>query len=85
MLRTLLASAALLACALPARAQNSYTSTRDTLRFRETTQMRMTLTMPQASRLFGIEREICKNVVERLVTSSYLKWTDSGGFTRASR
>ena len=45
----------------------------------------MTLTMPQASRLFGIEREICKNVVERLVTSSYLKWTDSGGFTRASR
>ena len=25
----------------------------------------MTLTMPQASRLFGIEREICKNIVER--------------------
>jgi hypothetical protein len=45
----------------------------------------MTLTMPQASRLFGIEREICKRIVERLVTTSYLKWTDSGTFTRVSR
>ena len=47
MLRTLLASAALLACALPARAQTTYAPTRDTLRFRETTQLSMTLTMPQ--------------------------------------
>jgi len=45
----------------------------------------MTLTMPQASRLFGIEREICKTIVERLVTTSYLKWTNSGAVTRASR
>jgi hypothetical protein len=41
--------------------------------------------MPQASRLFGIEREICKTIVERLVTTSYLKWTNSGAVTRASR
>jgi hypothetical protein len=45
----------------------------------------MTLTMPQASRLFGIEREICKTIVERLVTTSYLKWTNSGAITRATR
>jgi hypothetical protein len=42
----------------------------------------MTLTMPQASRLFGIEREICKTVVERLVTTSYLKWTQGGAVKR---
>src|SRR5262249_40907742 len=44
----------------------------------------MTLTMPQASRLFGIEREICKMIVERLVRTSYLKWTAAGSFTRAA-
>jgi len=44
----------------------------------------MTLTMPQASRLFGIEREICKTIVERLVRTSYLKWTAAGSFTRAA-
>ena len=85
MLRTLLVSTALLAYTLPAGAQTTYASTRDTLRFRETTQFRMTLTMPQASRLFGIEREVCKTIVERLVTTSYLKWTHSGAFTRATR
>src|SRR4029078_10346568 len=56
MLRTFLASAALLACALPARAQNSYTSTRDTLRFRETTKMQMTLTMPQGEIPMSMEQ-----------------------------
>jgi hypothetical protein len=45
----------------------------------------MTLTVPQATRLFGIERETCKAVVERLVTACYLKWTASGAFTRAAR
>ena len=45
----------------------------------------MTLTMPQASRLFGIEREACKAVVERLVTVCYLKWTPTGAFTRTGR
>lgn len=45
----------------------------------------MTLTMPQASKLFGIEHEICRTVVERLVTTSYLKWTHSGAVTRAAR
>jgi hypothetical protein len=45
----------------------------------------MTLTMRQASRLFGIERDVCKTVFERLVTTSYLKWTQSGAITRATR
>jgi hypothetical protein len=45
----------------------------------------MTLTMPQASRLFGIERDVCRTIVERLVTVSYLKFTQSGAVTRATR
>ena len=44
-----------------------------------------TLTVRQASRLFGIERETCKAVVDRLVRTQYLKWTASGSFTRAGR
>src|SRR5678816_574105 len=47
MLRHLLASAAVIVCALPLHAQTTYSSTRDTLRYRETTRMQMTLTMPQ--------------------------------------
>ena len=45
----------------------------------------MTLTMRQASRLFGIERETCKAVVDRLVRTRYLKWTASGSLTRVGR
>ena len=45
----------------------------------------MTLTMPQASRLFGLEHEVCRTIVDRLVTTAYLKWTHSGAVTRAVR
>ena len=45
----------------------------------------MTLTMPQASRLFGLEHEVCKTIVDRLVTNAYLKWTHTGAVTRATR
>jgi hypothetical protein len=45
----------------------------------------MTLTMPQASRLFGLEHEVCKTIVDRLVTTAYLKWTQTGAVTRAAR
>ena len=45
----------------------------------------MTLTMRQASLLFGIEGDVCKTVFERLVTISYLRWTPSGTITRAAR
>jgi hypothetical protein len=45
----------------------------------------MTLTVPQASRLFGIEQDECQRIIERLVRSEYLRWTRAGGFTRAVR
>lgn len=45
----------------------------------------MTLTMRQASRLFGIEGDVCRKVFDRLVRMSYLKWTASGSVTRAAR
>jgi hypothetical protein len=45
----------------------------------------MTLTMPQASRLFGIEHDVCRTIVERLITASYLRWTTAGAVTRATR
>jgi hypothetical protein len=45
----------------------------------------MTLTMSQASRLFGLERELCQAIVERLITDSYLRWTASGTMTRTDR
>ena len=45
----------------------------------------MTLTMPQASRLFGLEQHVCQKVVEQLVVSSYLRRTDRGGYTRIAR
>jgi len=45
----------------------------------------MTLTMRQASRLFGIERDVCRTVFEGLVRMSYLKWTPSGAITRVAR
>jgi len=76
MLRTFLASAALLACALPARAQNSYTSTRDTLRFRETTKMQMTLTMPQGEIPMSMEQSARLSLV-RLPGDSARAWFDS--------
>ena len=45
----------------------------------------MTLTVPQASRLFGLERDLCRAIVERLVTDSYLRWTSNGTITRMAR
>lgn len=45
----------------------------------------MTLTMPQASRLFGLDHDVCRAVVERLVGSAYLRWTRAGVFARGDR
>lgn len=42
----------------------------------------MTLTVQQASRLFGLEEALCQAIVERLVKASYLRWTQTGTFTR---
>jgi hypothetical protein len=76
MLRTLLASAALLACALPASAQTTYASTHDTLRFRETTRVQMTLTMPQGEIPMTMEQSGALSLV-RLPGDSARAWFDS--------
>ena len=76
MLRTLLVPAVLLACALPARAQSTYATTRDTLRFRETTQLRMTLTMPQGEIPITVEQRSTVAVV-RTPGDSARGWFDS--------
>jgi hypothetical protein len=76
MFRTLLATTALIACALPAHAQTAYTSTRDTLRFRETTQLHVTLTMPQGEIPMTVEQRATLSLV-RLPGDSARAWFDS--------
>jgi len=45
----------------------------------------MTLTLPQAERLFGLERDLCRTIVERLVHASFLRRTNGGAFTRTKQ
>ena len=45
----------------------------------------MTLTVRQASRLFGLDDNICRTIVERLVGNAYLRQTPTGAFTRTIR
>ena len=44
----------------------------------------LTLTVPQASRLFGIDKDLCRSVVEHLVASAYLQWTSAGAVRKAA-
>jgi hypothetical protein len=44
----------------------------------------MALTMPQASRLFGLEPHVCEKVVEQLVVCSYLRRTERGSYKRVA-
>jgi hypothetical protein len=48
--------------------------------FREMPGLR--LTPAQATRLWGLERETCRQVIDALVASSFLRWTSSGVVTR---
>jgi hypothetical protein len=41
------------------------------------------LTPAQATRLWGLERETCRAVIDSLVATEFLKWTSSGAVTRA--
>ena len=43
------------------------------------------LTMAQAARLWGLDITACRNVVEVLVESAFLRWTDGGKIVRATR
>ncbi len=44
----------------------------------------MVLTIPQASRFFGIDDKTTHTVVSRLVEASYLRWTQRGTIARAA-
>ena len=41
------------------------------------------LTPAQATRLWGLERETCHQVIERLVAAAFLRWTPAGAVARA--
>lgn len=41
------------------------------------------LTLHQASRLWGLERDLCRAVIDQLVASSFLRWTAAGTVIRA--
>jgi len=42
------------------------------------------LTMTQAARLWGLDVASCRNVVDVLVESAFLRWTDAGKIVRAT-
>ena len=41
------------------------------------------LTLAQATRLWGLEREMAHAVIDRLVACAFLRWTASGSIIRA--
>ncbi|OLC41565.1 MAG: hypothetical protein AUH43_24375 [Acidobacteria bacterium 13_1_40CM_65_14] len=41
------------------------------------------LTPAQATRLWGLEQETCRAVIESLVAAAFLRWTPTGAVTRA--
>jgi len=45
----------------------------------------MALTHHQASRLFGLDRDICRIVIDMLVDSAYLRQTGNGQVTLGDR
>ncbi len=48
--------------------------------FREMPGLR--LTPAQATRLWGLEQEMCRAVIDTLVSAAYLRWTPAGSVTR---
>ena len=49
--------------------------------FREMPGLR--LTPAQATRLWGLENDFCKEVIDSLVAEAFLRWTTAGAITRA--
>ena len=43
------------------------------------------LTMQQAARLWGLDMPACRHVVDVLIDSAFLRWTESGKITRATK
>ena len=48
--------------------------------FREMPGLR--LTFAQAARLWGLEQEMCRAVIDALVSTAFLRWTPAGAITR---
>jgi hypothetical protein len=51
--------------------------------FREMPGLR--LTPAQATRLWGLEHDACRRVIDVLVAAEYLRWTEAGAVTRTGR
>ena len=49
--------------------------------FREMPGLR--LTPAQATRLWGLERDECREVIDTLVAADFLRWTSAGAVTRS--
>ena len=45
----------------------------------------LTLTVRQASRLFGLDQQICREVVNRLIDVDFLRWSSAGVVARGER
>jgi hypothetical protein len=45
----------------------------------------MMLTLPQASRLFGLDRDLTQSIVDKLVATDHLRRTVDGAVIRATR
>lgn len=43
------------------------------------------LTMAQAARLWGLEVAACQRVIDVLVDSAFLRWTDAGKIIRVAQ
>ncbi len=41
------------------------------------------LTPAQATRLWGLEQEACRTVINALIDASFLRWTAAGALARA--
>ena len=40
------------------------------------------LTPAQATKLWGLENDFCKTVIDSLVAEAFLRWTPAGAITR---
>ena len=49
--------------------------------FREMPGLR--LTPAQATRLWGLEHDACREVIDSLVAADFLRWTSAGAVTRS--
>ena len=41
------------------------------------------LTPAQAMRLWGLERQTCRAIIDQLVATAYLRWTAGGAVTKS--